>query len=166
MNTPTALLTDAEKTIWERFRNDKETFKQVTDSWTPEYTKLFCQFVQAAHDAGLDCWHINKKEGANIGFGRKDAKRTAPAKVKLMDIDWNGKKIDVWNISDDPKLAKRKNGRNVPNEKLLKKLEDYFLNNKPYDLKDRWGKPLEKSPANWPDEITILEREHSTNKSH
>lgn len=47
------------------------TFKSFRLQWSRQETELFCKLARAAHNAGLDWWHMSKGRAA-VRFGRKN----------------------------------------------------------------------------------------------
>jgi 5-methylcytosine-specific restriction enzyme B len=59
---------NSEEEVLKHF-DGKPTFKEFRSTWSEETTTNFYRIVLAAHNAGLDWWHVDI--GDQVRFGRK-----------------------------------------------------------------------------------------------
>jgi 5-methylcytosine-specific restriction enzyme B len=140
---------DDNSSILEHFKGHPE-FVRWQPKWGEENTSLFCRFVQAVHESGLDVWFTKGATG-QVRFGRKDK-------------EWQRGKIGGWICfrSDGLELSWKAIGKLAAKEdwtfigaELVEVMEQFSSTPGEGELLKLYGNPNRSLPY-WPDDYEDL----------
>ena len=140
--------------------NKKPTFKTRSGDWGIGDKTLFRRLVHAAHNAGLDWWHIDANKGSQVRFGRKE-EGAIDAKSVLFRVR-SGPKMGI-KVEPSGWLRRRENSpfaKIIEGEKS-KPLTEHLVSQFEQVLKPLMnfeGLPSpenSRSIGNWPDDLQI-----------